>query len=204
MAPSPTTPSTPSAWARPTTRRRCSTSRKNRAAPTPSSTTTTSARSPAPSPSASAGSRRLKTVDTRVSLKAAELSGGARIVRVDSGGYQSSVACGGASGEVVVGVLYAGEVKNFVVHLHVPAASPTTFFSSSDHAPGFAAAAVSVEGHGVFVERPEVAAVFVSVDSVGGGGRQRQALLPSPVVMQHMVRFELLELVAGFAETEMP
>uniref|UniRef100_A0A0E0F8R4 VWFA domain-containing protein n=1 Tax=Oryza meridionalis TaxID=40149 RepID=A0A0E0F8R4_9ORYZ len=181
------------------------------------------------------GLRTVAAVDTRVSLKAAELSGGARIVRVDSGGYESSVACGGASGEVVVGVLYAGEVKNFVVHLHVPAASSTTLtFSSSEcgyycgaatvcdhchhrhqqqllavgysysHAPGAAAAAVSVEGHGVFVERPEVAAVFVSVDGVGvGGGRQQQIPHPSPVVMQHMVRFELLELVAGFAEAEM-
>lgn len=179
------------------------------------------------------GLKTVAAVDTRVSLKAAELSGGgARIVRVDSGGYESSVACGGASGEVVVGVLYAGEVKNFVVHLHVPAASSTTLTFSSvecggycdaatvcdhchhrhqqqllavgysySHAPGAAAAAVSVEGHGVFVERPEVAAAFVSVD--GGGGRQRQTLLPSPVVMQHMVRFELLELVAGFAEAEM-
>ncbi|XP_052157528.1 uncharacterized protein LOC127775347 [Oryza glaberrima] len=176
------------------------------------------------------GLKTVAAVDTRVSLKAAEL-GGARIVRVDSGGYESSVACGGASGEVVVGVLYAGEVKSFVVHLHVPAASSTTTFSSVEcgycdaaatvcdhhhhhhchhrhhqqqllaigysysHAPG--GEAVSIEGHGVFVERPEVA-VF-SVD----GGRQRQTLLPSPVVMQHMVRFELLELVAGFAETEM-
>ncbi|KAF2912221.1 hypothetical protein DAI22_11g235900 [Oryza sativa Japonica Group] len=181
------------------------------------------------------GLKTVAAVDTRVSLKAAELSGGgARIVRVDSGGYESSVACGGASGEVIVGVLYAGEVKNFVVHLHVPAASSTTTFSSVEcgsycdaatvcdhchhrhqqqllavgysysHVPGAAAAAVSVEGHGVFVERPEVAAVFVSVDGVGvGGGRQQQIPLPSPVVMQHMVRFELLELVAGFAEAEM-
>lgn len=181
------------------------------------------------------GLKTVAAVDTRVSLKAAELSGGgARIVRVDSGGYESSVACGGASGEVVVGVLYAGEVKNFVVHLHVPAASSTTLTFSSvecggyydaatvcdhchhrhqqqllavgysySHAPGAAAAAVSVEGHGVFVDRPEVAAVFVSVDAFGvGGGRQRQIPLPSPVVMQHMVRFELLELVAGFAEAE--
>uniref|UniRef100_A0A0E0MI88 VWFA domain-containing protein n=1 Tax=Oryza punctata TaxID=4537 RepID=A0A0E0MI88_ORYPU len=173
------------------------------------------------------GLKTVAAVDTRVSLKAAELSG-ARIERIDSGGYESSVACGGASGEVDVGVLYAGEVKNFVVHLHVPAASSTTFLSVEcgycdgaatvcDHhhhchhrhqqqllAVGYSyslalgAAAVSFEGHGVFVERPEVA-VF-SVD----GGRQRQILLPSPVVMQRMVRFELLELVAGFAETEMP
>ncbi|EEE65924.1 hypothetical protein OsJ_21784 [Oryza sativa Japonica Group] len=150
------------------------------------------------------GLKTVAAVDTRVSLKTAEL-GGARIVRVDSGGYESSVACGGASGEVVVGVLYAGEVKSFVVHLHVPAASSTTTFSSVEC--GYCDAAATPrsgrakrcpsKGHGVFVERPEVA--LFSVD----GGRQRQTLLPSPVVMQHMVRFELLELVAGFAETEM-
>uniref|UniRef100_J3NAA3 VWFA domain-containing protein n=1 Tax=Oryza brachyantha TaxID=4533 RepID=J3NAA3_ORYBR len=168
------------------------------------------------------GLKTVAAVDTRVTLKAVELSG-ARIERIDSGGFESRVACGGASGEVVIGVLYAGEVKSFVVHLNVPASSSSSAecgYCDGDtatvcdflhhchhfrqqhlldvgckyaHAPG--AAAVSIDGDGVFVQRPEVGAVAVDGN--------RPVVLPSPVVLQHLVRFELLELVAGVAESEM-
>ncbi|KAF0896405.1 hypothetical protein E2562_024280 [Oryza meyeriana var. granulata] len=168
------------------------------------------------------GLKTIAAVDTLVSLKAGEISG-ARIQRIDSAGYESRVACGGASGEVVIGVLYAGEVKIFVVHLHVPALSSSSAAECSycdgatvcEHHPHHChhrhqqhlldvscsyshatvgAAALSIEGHGVFVQRPEVAVI-----DVDGG---RRVLLPSPVVLQQMVRFELLEIVAGFAESE--
>uniref|UniRef100_A0A0D9XVE7 VWFA domain-containing protein n=1 Tax=Leersia perrieri TaxID=77586 RepID=A0A0D9XVE7_9ORYZ len=138
--------------------------------------------------------KTVAAVDTRVSLKVAEFSG-ARIERIDSGGYKSRVACDGASGEVVVGVLYAGEVKSFVVHLHVPAAASLS--SSVEqrlitvggwyaHAPG--AGAVCIEEHGVFVKRPDQEAAIV--------------VAPSPIVLKHMVRFKLLEIIAGFVEGE--
>nr|BBF89610.1 zinc finger-like [Oryza glaberrima] len=155
------------------------------------------------------GLKTVAAIDTRVSLKVAELSG-ARIERIDSGGYESHVACGGASGEVVVGVLYAGEVKNFIIHLHLPAASVSSLecgycdaATVCDHhcrrrrheqrlleigysyrrAPD--ASAISIGGRGVFVQRPE-----------------EEVLLLSPMVLQHIVRFELLEIVAGFVESE--
>nr|BBF89901.1 zinc finger-like [Oryza sativa f. spontanea] len=127
------------------------------------------------------GLKTVAAVDTRVSVRVAELSG-ARIERIDSGGYESRVACGGASGEVVVGVLYAGEVKSFIIHLHLPAASVSSLecgycdaATVCDHhghhchrrheqrlldvgysyrrAPD--AAAISIVGRGVFVQRPE-------------------------------------------------
>lgn len=162
------------------------------------------------------GLKTVAAVDTRISFKAAELSG-VKIQRIEFGGYDSRVSNVGASGEVAIGVLYAGEVKHFVVHLHVPASSSAaesgycdvaTFCDhrhhhhhqhllavgcSYSHAPGVAA--VSIEGHGVFVRRPEVV-----VDDDEDGGWQ---VLPSPVVLQHMVRFELLEIVAGFVQSEL-
>ncbi|PAN41683.1 hypothetical protein PAHAL_8G063100 [Panicum hallii] len=160
------------------------------------------------------GLTTVAAVDTRVVLKAAELNG-VRIDRVDSGGYDSSVSCGGTSCEVAVGVLYAGEAKHFVAHLHVPAASSVedgyycdlavcdrhrrrheqhllAVGYSYSHRPG--ATAITVEGHGVFVQRlPELL----------GGGRQAALLVPSPVVLQHIVRFELLEVVSGLDHGEL-
>uniref|UniRef100_A0A0E0MI91 VWFA domain-containing protein n=1 Tax=Oryza punctata TaxID=4537 RepID=A0A0E0MI91_ORYPU len=168
------------------------------------------------------GLKTVAAVGTRVSVKVAELSG-ARIERIDSGGYESHVACGGASSEVVIGVLYAGEVKSFLIHLHVPAASVSSLdcgycdaATVCDHHGhhchrrhdqrlldiGYSyrsspdAAEISIGGRGVFVQRPEEETFVVS----DNGGRQ--VLLPSPMVLQHIVRFELLEIVAGFFESE--
>ncbi|TVU30665.1 hypothetical protein EJB05_22298, partial [Eragrostis curvula] len=154
------------------------------------------------------GLTTVAAVDTRVVLKSAELDG-VRIDRVDSGGYGSRVSCGGASCEIAVGALYAGEAKHFVVHLHVPAAASSVedgYYCgdlvacdrrrrrheqnllavgySYSHHPG--APAITAEGPGVFVQRsPEL-----------GAGRQ-VLLLPSPEVLHHIVRFELLDVVAG-------
>ncbi|KAF2927304.1 hypothetical protein DAI22_06g194700 [Oryza sativa Japonica Group] len=71
------------------------------------------------------GLKSVAAVGARVVLKAASGSG-VRIDRISSGDYASSVSQvdGGASGEIVIGALYAGEVKSFVVHLYVPAAPP--------------------------------------------------------------------------------
>jgi Mg-chelatase subunit ChlD len=159
-------------------------------------------------------------VDTRVVLKADELNG-VRIDRVDSGGYDSSVSCAGTSCEVSVGVLYAGEVKHFVVHLQVPASAPSSSSTEGgyycdglgvcDHyrhhrheqhllAVGYSyrdhpnARAITVQGHGVFVQRSP---------AVLDGVRQAPVLSPSSVVLQHIVRFELLEVVAGVVQGEL-
>nr|CAB3491231.1 unnamed protein product [Digitaria exilis] len=158
------------------------------------------------------GLTTVAALDTRVVLKAAGELNGVRIDRVDSGGYASFVTCGGASCEVAVGELYAGEVKHFVVHLHVPATSSvhndgyycdhlaacdrhrrhrheqhllSVGYSYSHHP---SSPAITVETPGVFIQRsPEV---------VGSSGRQA-LLLPSPEVLHHIVRFELVDVIAG-------
>lgn len=109
-----------------------------------------------------------------------------------------------------MGVLYAGEAKHFVVHLHVPAAAPSSSSSSTEGgyycdglgacdryyhhrheqrllAVGYSyrdhpsARVITVEGHGVFVQRSPSPAVL-------DGGRQAPVPVPSPVVLQHIVR----------------
>jgi hypothetical protein len=170
------------------------------------------------------GLSTIAAVDTRVVLKADELNG-VRIDRVDSGGHDSSVSCGGDSCEVSVGVLYAGEAKHFVVHLHVPAAAPSSSSSSTEGgyycdglgacdryyhhrheqrllAVGYSyrdhpsARVITVEGHGVFVQRSPSPAVL-------DGGRQAPVPVPSPLVLKHIVRLELLEVVGGVVHGEL-
>ncbi|KAJ1264628.1 hypothetical protein BS78_08G014300 [Paspalum vaginatum] len=158
------------------------------------------------------GLNTIVAADTRLVLEAVELNG-VRIHRVDSGGYDSSVSCGGASAcEVAVGVLYAGSAKHLVVHLDVPALSSSSStvdhrhqqqhlltvgysYRSQQHQGSRAATAIQVlQGQeDVFVERtPDV-----------GCGRQAALPLPSPVVLQHIVRFELLEVVSSLVRAEM-
>ncbi|KAJ1274518.1 hypothetical protein BS78_05G068400 [Paspalum vaginatum] len=162
------------------------------------------------------GLTTVAAADTRIVLNAAGLNG-VRIDRVDSGGHDSRVSCGGSgtSCEVAVGVLYAGSVKHFVIHLQVPALSSsssvegggwqtncehryhhrheqhllTVGYSYRHH---LGAPAITVDGaHDVFVERtPELGGV-------------RQSLLPSLVALQHIARFELLEAVAGLVRAEL-
>jgi Mg-chelatase subunit ChlD len=168
------------------------------------------------------GLRTIAAVETRVVLKADELNG-VRIDRVDAGGYDSSVSCGGTSCEVSVGgVLYAGEAKHFVVHLHVPATLPSSSSSANGgyYCDGLGACdryyhhrheqhllavdysyrnhpsarAIEGEGHDVYVRRSP---------AVLDGGRQAPAPVPSPVVLQHIVRSELLEVVAGVVQGEL-
>ncbi|KAG0512587.1 hypothetical protein BDA96_10G027300 [Sorghum bicolor] len=170
------------------------------------------------------GLSTVAAVDTRVVLKADELNG-VRIDRVDSGGHDNSVSCGGASCEISVGVLYAGEAKHFVVHLHVPAAAPSSSSSSTDsghYCDGIGACdryyhhrdeqrllavgysyrdhpssrVITVQAHGVFVKRSPSPAVL-------DGGWQAPVPVPSPVVLQHIVRLELLEVVAGVVHGEL-
>nr|XP_034606524.1 uncharacterized protein LOC117866428 [Setaria viridis]TKV99882.1 hypothetical protein SEVIR_8G073800v2 [Setaria viridis] len=165
------------------------------------------------------GLTTVAAVDTRVVLKAAEPNG-VRIDRVDAGGHGTRVGCGGGACDFDVGALYAGETKHFVVHLHVPAASSVedgyycdidlaacddrhqrrrrheqhllaVGYSYRNH-PG--AAVITTEGHGVFIQRSP---------DLGSGGVRQPLLLPSPEVLHHIVRFELLDVVAGLVDGEL-
>nr|CAB3489468.1 unnamed protein product [Digitaria exilis] len=155
------------------------------------------------------GLTTVAAVDTRVVLKAAGSEpNGVRIDRIDSGGYGSFVSCGGASCEVAVGELYAGEVKHFIVHLHVPSTSSVEdSYYYCDHtacdrhrrrheqhllAVGYSYShhsgtpAITVEAPSVFIQRTP----------------ERQALPhPSAEVLHHIVRFELVDVVAGLVHS---
>nr|CAB3491232.1 unnamed protein product [Digitaria exilis] len=154
------------------------------------------------------GLKSVAAVKTRLRLEAPAGSG-VKIERVESGGYTSAIAGDKNSGEVTVGVLYAGEAKSFIVHLHVPAVHATS--------------SASVEG-ACDKQHLLTASFFVTDagdDSGGEGSPPPTSILsvqrplpdciavaatlqkvPVPIVMDHIAQFGVLELVTTFIENE--
>ncbi|WVZ96094.1 LOW QUALITY PROTEIN: hypothetical protein U9M48_041775 [Paspalum notatum var. saurae] len=164
------------------------------------------------------GLKTVVAVNTRVKLTAAE-HGGVQIRSIKSGGYMSSISRDRTSSEIVLDVLYASEVKDFIVYLHVPPVDGAScgfdhhrrhhhhheqhlltldagYGSYYRYATGVKNSMSSVEasGHDVlYIQRPEVVS--------DAAAAQRQA--PSPAVVSHIVRFELLEVVSKFIRHEL-
>ncbi|BAT15286.1 Os11g0687200 [Oryza sativa Japonica Group] len=157
------------------------------------------------------GLKSVAAVGARVVLKAASGSG-VRIDRISSGGYASSVSqVDGASGEIAIGALYAGEVKTFVVHLDVPAApeiSPGEGVCCDQQQLLVASldGQLYTSGGGVDVIDDDAAA--------GGGGPIQDVLVverppaavlpkvPSAIVVNHIFQFRVLEMVDAFINDE--
>jgi hypothetical protein len=159
------------------------------------------------------GLKDVVAVGTRVRIEAPVGTSGVTIERIDSGGYASPITRDKASGEVSVGVLYAGEVKSFIVHLSVPALSSTSTTTSTvdggcdkqqlltasfvGHyatSVGDAAAPAPSPQAILYVQRPPPEAI-----DVAGGALQR---VPVPMVMNHIARFGVLEMVTTFVNED--
>jgi len=159
------------------------------------------------------GLKDVVAVGTRVRIEAPVGTGGVTIERIDSGGYASPITRDKTSGEVSVGVLYAGEVKSFIVHLSVPALSSTSTTTSTvdggcdkqqlltasfvGHyatSEGDAAAPAPSPQAILYVQRPPPEAI-----DVAGGALQR---VPVPMVMNHIARFGVLEMVTTFVNED--
>ncbi|XP_052135387.1 uncharacterized protein LOC127753980 [Oryza glaberrima] len=158
------------------------------------------------------GLKSVAAVGARVVLKAASGSG-VRIDRISSGGYASSVShVDGASGEIAIGALYAGEVKSFVVHLDVPAAPETS--------PGEGVCCdqqqllvASLDGQ-LYTSGSGVDVVVDDAAAAGGGGPIQDVLVverppaavlpkvPSAIVVNHIFQFRVLEMVDAFINDE--
>lgn len=142
------------------------------------------------------GIKSVVAVDTRISLVASQ-QGGVQIQSIESSGYGSYISGDGATGEIVIGALYAGEVKNFIVRLHVPSVEISNgYLAVSNHrqqllvttAGHFHTATVEENGGSMSlsIQRPEALAV--------------QQQVASPTVVNHIVRFRLVEMVAKFVQ----
>ncbi|KAF0896406.1 hypothetical protein E2562_024281 [Oryza meyeriana var. granulata] len=148
------------------------------------------------------GLKSVAAVGTRVVLKAVNGSG-VRIDKVSSGGYASSIAQGDrTSGEIAIGALYAGEVKNFIVHLDVPAATEPTPGDDGVCCNQRQLLVVTLEGQfcsGIDGDGPIQAVLIVE--------RPPTAVLPMPKVPSSMVvnyifQFQWLEIVDVFINEE--
>ncbi|AQK80244.1 Zinc finger (C3HC4-type RING finger) family protein [Zea mays] len=156
------------------------------------------------------GLKDVVAVGTRVRVEA-PVGSGVTIEGIQSGGY-SRTRDDKTYGEVALGVLYAGEVKSFIVHLSVPALSSTSAVvaggcdeqqlltaSFVGHYTASAAApdppSPMVTQAILYVQRPPPEAF----DVASGGALQR---VPVPVVLNHIARFDVLEMVATFVDTD--
>ncbi|KAK3145223.1 hypothetical protein QOZ80_4AG0325700 [Eleusine coracana subsp. coracana] len=138
------------------------------------------------------GLKTIVAAHTRVKLSAAE-QGGVEIKSIESGGYRKHVSSDRSWGEIVLDVLYAGEVKNFIVRLHVPTVSSTcvidhhrqvllTVAAQGSSYSYYATGVQAGDAVALHIQRPKV---------VGDAGRQD----PSPTVVSRIVQFELVELM---------
>lgn len=144
------------------------------------------------------GLKSVVAVDERISLVAPK-HGGVQLKSIDSGGYGSHISGDGASGEIVIGAMYAGEVKNFIVRLHVP---------SVDLDIGNGKVAVSKHQllltatrhlHAVNGVGENGGSASLSVQRPGALAVQQQ-VVASALVVNHIVRFRLVEMVAKFVQ----
>ncbi|PWZ18121.1 hypothetical protein Zm00014a_009084 [Zea mays] len=166
------------------------------------------------------GLKNVVAVGARVRLEA-PVGSGVTIERIQSGGYTYSrtrpitTRDDKTYVEVALGALYAGEVS-FLVHLSVPALLPSTstvvadgcyrqqlltaslvgHYTNSDeeHAAAPASPRPTVTQAILYVQRPPPEALDVAC-----GALQR---VPAPVVMNHIARFGVLEMVATFVDTD--
>uniref|UniRef100_J3NA78 VWFA domain-containing protein n=1 Tax=Oryza brachyantha TaxID=4533 RepID=J3NA78_ORYBR len=115
------------------------------------------------------------------------------IKSIDAGGYHSHVDAGGASGKIIVPVLYVDEVKRFIVHLKVPEVVATgtgggtsrqDLLTAEGQCRNAASAEhVAIKQDRLTIRRPEV------IDD-------KADLRPAPQVVAQVVQFEVLAMVA--------
>lgn len=154
------------------------------------------------------GIKDVVAVGARVSLKSVA-ENGVRIEAIKSSGYMSTVENTKTSGEVAVGVLYAGEVKSFMVHLSVPAVTSAStcldgccgcdnqklltatfeFDYTTTSGGGLASPLFRFVAEAILsVQRPAPEAAAITM----------QQRVPFPVVVNHIAQIAVLEMVETF------
>nr|CAB3489186.1 unnamed protein product [Digitaria exilis] len=136
-----------------------------------------------------AGFKTAVAVDACVDIR----SGSLQITRIDSGGYTLRAASGG----ILVGTLYAGEVKDFVVYFSYR----TGYWSR-----GYNTTLNGITGVVTYKDVPsrsstsiitETCSVSLPVHVADAGSPPANPCPPHPVVLQQMVRFKVVDLLTG-------
>jgi hypothetical protein len=135
-----------------------------------------------------AGLKTVVAVDTCINIT----SGSLNITRIDSGGYTPR----GGPGSIFIGVLHAGEVKDFVVYFDY-----TTGFWSS----GYSTVLSGIAARVTYKDNPgrqsstntEDFSVSLPVHTTDTWTAPANPCPPFPAVLEQVVRFKVLELLKG-------
>jgi hypothetical protein len=131
-----------------------------------------------------AGFKTVIAVDACVDI----WSAGLLITRIDSGGYIHRASSGG----ILVGTLYAGEVKDFIVYFS---------YQSSGFSPGFHTTIHGMDATVRYLEAPGSQSITTATCSVYlpiHVANRPNPCPPNPTVLQQMVRFKVLDLLICF------
>jgi hypothetical protein len=132
-----------------------------------------------------AGLKTVVAIDTSVNITSSSLN----ITRIDSGSYISR-------GGILIGTLYAGEVKDFVVHF---------YYTTGEWTPGYytvlSGIAASVTYKDVLRKQPtpttDTCSVSLPIHTAESTTAPANPCPPFPAVLQQMIRFKVSELLAS-------
>jgi hypothetical protein len=136
-----------------------------------------------------AGLKTVMTIDTSVNITSSSLN----ITRIDSGSY---ISRGAGSGGIFIGMLYAGEVKDFAVHF---------YYTTGEWTPGYytvlSGIAASVTYKDVLRKQPtpttDKCSVSLPIHTAESTTAPANPCPPFPAVLQQMIQFKVSELLAS-------
>nr|CAB3489185.1 unnamed protein product [Digitaria exilis] len=134
-----------------------------------------------------AGFKTAVAVDACVDIR----SGSLQITRIDSGGYTLRAASGG----ILVGTLYAGEVKDLVVYYSYRTGSWSRGFHTS--LSGITASVTYKDVPAGWSSTSDTCSVSLPVHVSDTASPPANPCPPHPVVLQQMVRFKVVDLLTG-------
>ncbi|KAJ1253921.1 hypothetical protein BS78_K152000 [Paspalum vaginatum] len=139
-----------------------------------------------------AGLKTVVAVDVCVNI----WSGSLQITRIDTGGYTRRA--GGSSNSVVIGALYAGEVKDLIVYFSYR----TGWWSRGYHTTlnGVAAGATYRDAPGRQTTSTDTFSTSIPIHVSDSSSPPANPCPPYPVVLQQVVRFKVLDLLTSLVK----
>ncbi|KAL6658592.1 hypothetical protein ACP70R_004178 [Stipagrostis hirtigluma subsp. patula] len=134
-----------------------------------------------------AGFKTVVAIDTYVDISSSSL----KITRIDSGGYTLR----GGSGSTLIGTLYAGEAKDFVVYFYYIAGAWTAGYYTT--LSGITASVTYKDVASKLSTCTDKFSVSLPIHTADSGTVPANPCPPFPVVLQQMVRFKVLDLLTG-------
>ncbi|TVU50088.1 hypothetical protein EJB05_01445 [Eragrostis curvula] len=133
-----------------------------------------------------AGLKTVIAIDTCINITSSSLN----ITRIDSGSYQPH----GASRGILIGTLYAGEVKDFVVYF---------YYSTGEWMPGYYTILSGITANVTYKDArrqtssTDNCSVSLPIHTAESGSAPANPCSHFPVVLQQIIRFKVLDLLTS-------